>query len=248
MSSLTKMLAILDLFTEEKPMWTAEEITNEFDFSIPTGYRYVKELSNAGLLARVKGGSYVIGPKIIKLDRQIRISNPIIKIGKPFMENLTRITGCEVLLSNIYNEEILVVHTETPENKSLDLSYSRGKPHPLFRSATSKCIVANLQRNELMKLFDIYQEEISKSGLGKDWEEFKKNLSQIRRQGYCISHGELDAGISAIASPIFINNQVNGSMSLVLPTDRLAVFNTDKLIEIVKENTNRITNLISEPL
>ena len=248
MSSLTKMLTILDLFTEEKPAWTVEEIINEFDFSVPTGYRYIKELSNAGLLAKVKGGSYVIGPKIIKLDRQIRISDPIIKVGKPFMESLMQLTGCEILLSNLYNEEILVIHTETPENKSLELSYSRGKPHPLFKSATAKSIVANMQRNDLIKLFDLRQKEISKSGLGNNWEEFKRNLSQIRRQGYCISHGELDAGISAIAAPIFVNNQINGSMSLVLPTDRLAVFNTDKLIEMVKEKANRITDLISEPI
>lgn len=248
MSSLTKMLAILDLFTEEKPIWTAEEITNEFDFSVPTGYRYVKELSTAGLLARVKGGSYVIGPKIIKLDRQVRISDPIIKIGQPIMENLVNLTGCEVLLSNVFNEEILVVHTEAPDNKQMNISYSRGIPHPLFKSSTSKIIVANLQRNDLIKLFESRRDEIAEAGLGGDWEEFKKAISKIRRDGYCISHGELDAGLSAIAAPIFSNNQIKGSLSLVLPTARFSVFNTDKLIEIVKEAANLISNLISEPL
>lgn len=242
------MLTILDLFSEKKPIWTAEEIINEFEFSVPTGYRYVKELSNAGLLSRVKGGSYVIGPKIIKLDRQVRISDPVIKIGKPIMVNLVNLTGCEVLLSNIFNEEILVIHTETPENITLNLSYSRGKPHPLFRSSTSKIIIANLQRNDIIKLFESRQEEIAEAGLGSNWEEFKKNLSKLRRQGYCISHGELDAGLSAIAAPIFSNNQVKGSLSLVLPTTRYSVFNTDKLIEIIKESADRITNLISEPL
>jgi DNA-binding IclR family transcriptional regulator len=105
-----------------------------------------------------------------------------------------------------------------------------------------------MHRNDLIKLFDLYQNEVAKSGLGNGWEEFKKSLSQIRRHGYCISHGEIDAGISAIAAPIFINNQINGSLSLVLPTDILAVFNTDKLIDLVKENANRITDLISEPI
>jgi DNA-binding IclR family transcriptional regulator len=247
MSSLTKMLAILDLFSEQKPIWTAEEIINEFDFSVPTGYRYVRELSQAGLLARVKGGSYVIGPKIIKLDRQVRISDPLIKIGKPIMENLVQLTGCEVLLSNIYNDEILVVHMETPDQKESNISYSRGKPHPLFKSSTAKIIVANLQRNDILKLFQTRQEEIAEAGLGDDWEEFKKNLSKVRRQGYCISHGELDAGLSAIAAPIFSNNQVNGSLSLVLPTDRFSVFNTDRLIEVIKDSVDRISNLISDP-
>lgn len=247
-SSLNKMLSILDLFSEEKTIWTAEEMANELHVSVPTGYRYVKALSSSGLLARLKGGSYILGPKIIKLDRQVRKSEPMIALGMPVMKNLVDMTGCEVLLSNIYNEEILIIHIEIPNDKVSNISYSRGKPHPLFKSATSKVIIANLPKNQIQKLFATRHEEILESGLYSCLEDFKTVLSTIRRQGYCISHGELDGGFTAIASPVFENKQINGSISLILPTIRLSFFNTKKMIEIIRGSAKRISSLISEPL
>jgi DNA-binding IclR family transcriptional regulator len=44
MTSLTRMLAILDLFDEGTSMWTAEAIAARLGYSLPTGYRYVREL------------------------------------------------------------------------------------------------------------------------------------------------------------------------------------------------------------
>jgi len=241
------MLSILDLFTNKKSVWTAEEISNALGVSLPTGYRYLRALCDSGLLARVEGGFYIIGPKIIKLDNHMRQSDPILVIGKPFIERLVEDTGCEVLLSNLYNDEIINIFEKTPNDKQSTLSYLRGRPHPLFTGSTSKIVLAHLSRNRLMKLYKENQKEISAAELGGNWEDFNKGLSEMRRQGYCISHGELDKGITGIAVPIFQNEQIKGSITLTLPTSRFTLFNTDKLIELLKSTAMKITELISEP-
>ena len=41
-SSLARMLSVLDLFSEQAPLWTAEAITEALQVSAPTGYRYVR--------------------------------------------------------------------------------------------------------------------------------------------------------------------------------------------------------------
>ncbi|MBL0418725.1 helix-turn-helix domain-containing protein [Ramlibacter sp. AW1] len=56
-SSLSKMLEILDLFDEEHPTRTAEEISAILQLSASTAYRYIRELCAAGLLGRLTGGS-----------------------------------------------------------------------------------------------------------------------------------------------------------------------------------------------
>ena len=43
MSSLGRLLSILDLYSETKPIWTLEDITLETGFARSTAYRYVKE-------------------------------------------------------------------------------------------------------------------------------------------------------------------------------------------------------------
>jgi len=244
-TSLSRMLSILDLFTDLKPIWTAEEITNTLNFSMPTGYRYLRALCDSGLLARVEGGYYIIGPKIIKLDNHMRRSDPIIAIGKSVIEELVNNTGCEVLLSNLYNDEVINIYEKTPNEKESNLSYSRGRPHPLFTGSTSKIILANLSRNRLMKLYKENKLIISKAKLGDNWEDFNKLLSKMKRDEFCISHGELDEGVTGIAVPIFQNNQIKGSLTLTLPTTRYSVFNIENLIELLKAAANEITDLIS---
>ena len=51
-SSLSRMLSVLDLFTDTHPIWSAEAIAQALDVSVPTSYRYVKLLADAGLLQR----------------------------------------------------------------------------------------------------------------------------------------------------------------------------------------------------
>ena len=47
------MLKVLDLFTEQTPALSADEIISKLKYSRPTGYRYVRELVSAGLLVRI---------------------------------------------------------------------------------------------------------------------------------------------------------------------------------------------------
>jgi DNA-binding IclR family transcriptional regulator len=241
MSSLKKMLSILDLFKEGQSTVSFEDIINELNVSIPTGYRYLKELCDAGLLAKVAGSGYIIGPKIIKLDRQISISDPIVAAGRKIMKDLVEATGCEIYLSNIYNDEILNVHSESSPNMEANISYSRGKPHPIYRGATSKIILAYLSKSRLTKIYHDYKEEITQSGLGSTWKEFQSKLVELKKQGYCITHGELDKGVSGIAAPVFYNDQIIGSLTLVLLTARIEVFNIEKLTQLVTEAAHQIS-------
>lgn len=240
MSSLKKMLSILDLFHEERSIVYFDEIIQELNISVPTGYRYLKELCDSGLLAKAAGSSYIIGPKIIKLDRQIRTTDPIIATGKNIMRELVEITGCEVYLSNIYNDEILNVHSELPTEKTV-VSYSRGKPHPIYLGATSKIIIAHLSKARLTKIYKDYKEEIRELGLGEDLKEFQANLNEWRKNGYCITHGELTEGVSGISAPVFYHEQIIGSLTLILPTSRIDVFNIEKLIKLLTDAAHKIS-------
>lgn len=48
-SSLARMLSVLDLFSDQRLHWSAEDISAALGVSLPTSYRYMKTLSDAGL-------------------------------------------------------------------------------------------------------------------------------------------------------------------------------------------------------
>jgi hypothetical protein len=49
-TSLARMLSVLDLFSDQRLHWSAEDISETLGVSLPTSYRYLKTLSDAGLL------------------------------------------------------------------------------------------------------------------------------------------------------------------------------------------------------
>lgn len=66
------------LFTEESPVWTADQIIARLHTSRATVYRYLQAPTAAGFLSQLARGAYTLGPRIIELDRQIRIADPLL--------------------------------------------------------------------------------------------------------------------------------------------------------------------------
>ena len=118
---------MLGLFTEQHPTWSADAINEALGFSRPTGYRYVRELVHSGLVARIAPGTYALGPRIIELDFQIRLSDPLLKAGLPVIQELVESTGCEVNLIGLYGDHIVTTHQQ-PGIERLPLSFGRGRP------------------------------------------------------------------------------------------------------------------------
>ncbi|TCG06645.1 IclR family transcriptional regulator [Paraburkholderia steynii] len=240
MSSITRLLSILELFSQPRPFLSVEDVAVELDCSIPTAYRYVRELVDAGLLVRFAGGDYGLGPRIIKLDYHLRTSDPLLAVGQPIMRELSDHSGFDVVMSRWYGNELVDTHRET-HDATLDLRYGRGRPRPLFLGAAPKAILSTFPKAKLAVLFDQYADEIAQSGLGATLDDFRASLLKIRRAGFYLSRDELEIGVSAIASPLFTDDsdEAVGSLALIVPTQRLEFANLDRLVESIREAAAR---------
>ncbi len=234
MSSLERLLSILDLYTEAEPVWTLEEIASEMGFTRSTTYRYVKELCDSGLLLSIGKGAHVLGPRIIEFDRQIRNCDPLVAAANDVLPARigSRNPGL-FLVCSLYGEKVLCIHQE-PVISDFSVSYTRGRPMPLFYGATAKVILAYLPERRLSKLFLNHRLEISKAGLGDEWDEFRANLKAIRQAGYVVSRGEVDPGYYALGVPIIAGeNKVIGSLTLV-EHDRGQPFPDETIAEVTE--------------
>ncbi len=243
MSSLTRMLSILDLFSKEHTDLTADAIADELQLARTTCYRYIKELMQAGLLVS-NMGYYGLGPRIIQLDYQIRETDPLLNIGRDILAELVAGTGGIGLLATIYDSQIINIHQEG-DDRELALTYSRGKAVPTFRSASSKVILAHLKLARLKRLWKTHQGEADVLAIGPDWESFNGYMQAIKRQGYWVSHGELDPGINGVAAPVlYRDGTIAGSMTLVFNQSRFCLYNEDFLGRLVAEAAARVGALL----
>ncbi|MCX4163606.1 MULTISPECIES: IclR family transcriptional regulator [Paraburkholderia] len=237
MSSLTKMLSILDVFSSSAMSMAAEEIAEHMGFSRTTCYRYVKELASVGLLVS-NNGVYTLGPRIIHLDYNMRQSDPTLNAAAPIVENLVRVTGGDALISTLYDEQIInVMHEAGVE--SLRLGFGRGRIMPLFQGASSKVIVASMSRARLKRLHGRCRGEMGEFG---DWATFWRHCQHIVETGYWISRGELSQGFVGIAAPIRTESsgEINSSVSLIFREEHFALFDEAVLGKLLLDAAARI--------
>jgi DNA-binding IclR family transcriptional regulator len=247
MSSLARMLALLDVFSEDQPSWTADQLMDETQSTRATIYRYLKNLTDAGLLAPASEGKFVLGPKIIQMERLIRQQDPVVQAAGPVMSRLGAERQNTILLASYYGNRVLCLRQENCV-QGVRSSYERGRPMPLFRGATSKIILAYLSPYYLRNLALRHAKEISEAGLGNNWAEFRDIMKQMRKQGYCFATSEVDQGAAAVAAPIFLPLQkIVASLTVVFTQDEATESNVSLLAKVVRQSADEISAAIASP-
>lgn len=215
MSSLTRMLAVLDLFNGAQGALDADQIASGLGLTRTTGYRYLRELVQAGLLAN-NAGNYSLGARIIHFDYLIRQSDPLLQLGLAPLRGLVAETGGKGLLASLFDDKIVNIHEE-PGERAMTLSFGRGQLLPTFRSATSRAIISVLPRQRLKRICTRHEDDPDLRALAADWKGLLRFLRIINEQGYVVSRGELDADYIGIAAPIVMPDKrpVSGTISSV---------------------------------
>lgn len=204
-SSLAKTFQILDLFSEEDPVWSTTAIIEALEASRSTGYRYIKALHDAGLLTSVRTGFYSLGPRIIEMDLKIRLTDPLLLASHGVLEGLVDKIGHSATLCTAFRDSVLCIGEsrapQSPANR-----FSRGQRRPLFQGAVSKVILAYFPHHRLKALYPRQSVQIENAGLGNSWSAFRAALGQIKKDGYLVTMGEFNPGVYGVAAPI-LNQQ-----------------------------------------
>ncbi len=241
-SSLSRMLSVLDLFSAQRLHWSAEDISETLGVSLPTSYRYLKTLSDAGLLRRGTDAQYTLGARIIVLDYLIRQADPVLQCGIPIMKELVAQTGIDCVVSGLLGDQLLDTHREYGSMPA-QLSYGRGHPRPLFQGgAPNKVVLAGMSTAQLRRLYDAHPQDIATAGLPTDWPEFRRYFSKIRKNGFYFSSGELEASLAGIAAPLQqADGNVIGALTLVTTVERMAVIDQARIIPLIQRAAREIS-------
>ena len=246
MSSFDKALGIFDLFREDCISVHVEDVARAAEISRATAYRYLASLCEAGLLSPTSRGTYVLGPRLIELDRLMRLHDPLLTAGRRIMEETSSALGMNMLLASYYRDSIMCVDIAWPDS-SIVQNYERGRPMSLFRGAMAKVILAHLSPYQLRNVALHHADEIREAGLCADWPTFRAEMAALAREGTCITRGELMTGALGVSAPVFDpDRKILGSITFAMSEERLAVSDAQQLRAQIVEASRRITALIAE--
>ncbi|MBO9515893.1 MAG: IclR family transcriptional regulator [Variovorax sp.] len=247
MSSLTRMLGVLDLFTADKPAWTAEEIAARLDYTLASVYRYARELCETGLLRGGEGATFVLGARIIELDFQMRNGDPLIRAARGAMRRLAAAAGCDLVLATEYGGHIVTIHHEFGA-EGISASYGRGRRMPLFKGAMSQCLLAALPRARLRKIYDEADESDEAARDRPEWEALLERIKTIRRDGHAITCGELDPELVGIAVPLVsAPHRVVASLGFILSRQRFSTTDRAHTVGLLEQCAAQVVALLAVP-
>jgi DNA-binding IclR family transcriptional regulator len=233
------------LFDTIRPEWTADELCVGTRGSRPTVYRYIRELVDVGLLRRIPGGRYALGPAIIRLDNVIRHSDPLLRAAVPTMRELTVRTACDCALTALFGRTIMDMHSEHGTD-AMPRGYGRGQPVEMFRGSAAKIILSQQPTAWQRRIYQAHASDIAEHGMGHDWASFSAQLTKIRKDGYYISRGEVTPTIATLALPISIPLAgYSAALSIVTTPARFDILNHELVITIMREAIADITNSLS---
>jgi DNA-binding IclR family transcriptional regulator len=225
MAGLSRYMHVLRLFNEAQPTWTVSDMAEKLAVPPSTIYRTIRDLLAEGLVETSAEARYRLGPAFIEFDRLTRLTDPLMRAGAHVLEQTVAQAGipCVGLLSRLYGDEVMCIADRASGDAHFHPSYERGRPMPLTQGATSKVILARLPARRLAKLLTL-------AGRSQD-AGLKGELAEIRRTGFQVSRGEIDAGLAGLAAPILCEEAgLVASLSLVVEAQRLDSFNESRLV------------------
>jgi DNA-binding IclR family transcriptional regulator len=246
-NSLERVLAVLEVFSEERLEWTSEDLMVHLGYSRPTLYRYLKILKDAGLLMSSRNASVTLGPKVVEMDYLARRSDTLVLSGQPHLKALTTRYSCNAMILRWYGNKILCVVSETSA-KNLVSSYPRGRPMPLGRGAIARSIMAYLPRARLVPLIEQNLDDLRSVGLGMTVEEVRQSMKRVRKAGYAVAFGEVTAGAVGIAAPVLDDRGIPIASVCVTITGALVDgAGIDRIAADVKAVANEISAAHADP-
>jgi DNA-binding IclR family transcriptional regulator len=212
------MIGILDVFDagDDAATITFEDLCARLGYTRSTLYRYLKTLTDAGLLTSLPSVGYMLGPRIVELDYKIRTGDVLIRAARPMMEELSAKFGAVALLCRRYRFDVLCVHQETgPE--AIHSNYDRGRSRSLLQGAASIAILVYLPEHQLRKFHGMAGAAFSEAGFGATLKEVKETLKRHRERGWVMTAGDVTPGAVGIAAPVFdARAEIIGSLSLTM--------------------------------
>jgi DNA-binding IclR family transcriptional regulator len=239
-TAITRVLCILDLFTPEAPVWTVDMLVARLQLARATIYRYIRALCDSGFLVPSADAGYVLGPRFIEFDRNIRLGDPLLHIVPPYMAELREVVNGGQLLCAFYGLRVLTV-LQDKTDPDITMSMERGRPFPLFKGSPSRVILAHLPTYQLRNLALHHQAEIADAGLGATWTEFRDGMRSIRRTGY-LAASDIDKALVGISAPIFhAPGAVAASLCLVRRRENVSLADETRLGRLAAETCQRIS-------
>lgn len=220
--SVSRALDIITLVSLKKGGLGVTEIAKQIDINKSSVYRILSTLVQYGYIEQDGDtGKYKLGYKFLEISSKLLESIDLRAEARPFLQELENETN-EVIHLVVYDQGEVVYIEKLEGNETLRMHSKVGKRAPMHCTSVGKAILAHLPLNVVIDILDRKGMPVHTDKTITDKDEFLKELSQVRQNGYALDLEENEYGITCVAAPIFDHlGKVIAAVSISGPTMRM---------------------------
>jgi DNA-binding IclR family transcriptional regulator len=239
--ALSKGLTVLGLFDAENREWTLDEIAERAGLPRMTAYRMIRTMEAASYLVRDPVTSrYHLGPALLATTYLSESYSDLVKIARPYLEELTANTGESATLAvEVDGVAVSVFMVDTPRPLKRELAVGRiigdtananGKIFAAFKSEEERAELVAMPRTRLT------------SATITEPDALTQELDKVRRDDIAFDVEERNVGTCAVGAPVRDQlGKVIAAVSLVVPTGRFGLEERQRFAEAVKATATTLS-------
>jgi len=228
--SIDKALNLLEFLSDNEREIGIVEISKKLNMGLSTVHRILTTLKFRGyVIQNQKTAKYRLGIKLFELGCEVQSTKNLIKIVRPHLRKLSKMTNETANLAILEDKEVVYLNTiGSPE--ILRTEIVQGTRIPAHCTALGKVLLAFLSDSDFDQLYRSNEPIISlTSQTISSLDKLKKELKNVKEQGYALDREEYKIGINCVGVPLFIKNGEDvAAISITGPASR---FTIDKMEE-----------------
>src|SRR5688500_9658245 len=244
--SVRRAIALLKMFSDERPEWGLSELAREARLNKTTAYRLLTALQAEGMVARSpQSDAWRLGSEAIALGAHALRSNDLVTAARPELEALVRETGETASLEVLVGDEIVIL--DGVEGPALvGASSEVGTRWPAHATSTGKVLLAAERRSRsagrsARRLRRITPRTIT------DPARLERELERVRERGWATAVEELETGYVAVGAPVLDHDgRALAAISVGGPAARLTARRIPGLARQVVDRARRVSRRLGQ--
>lgn len=244
--ALMRGLQLLMLFNRDERELTGAEISRRLELPRASVFRMLQTLEQGGFVERVGDGAYYkLGLAVLRLGFEFLASMELTEHGRPVIEALRDQCGYSAHVV-VRDARDVVFIAKVAGRSALFHSIQVGARLPAHATVLGRLLLSDLDLNALRQLYP--EPELPKytPRTPATVEQLKQLIDQDRANGYGVSQGGFESGISTIAAPVFNDRgEVAAAVSITVPAQQVQPGELEVLVNQVREAAAQLTERIS---
>jgi len=219
LQSLERGIAVIQVFSRERPALTLSEVARLTGITRATARRILLTLEDLGHV-RSDGRLFSLTPRVLTLGWAYLSSLNLWETAQPLMEELTKQTNESCSAATLDLPDVVYV-ARVPTSRIMTIALGIGTRLPAHCTSMGRVLLAALPEPELEDFLAGARIERYTERTITEPDRLRRTIQTVREQGWALVDQELEIGLRSIAAPLRVDGRTIAAINVSAAAPRV---------------------------